>query len=194
MQFDRVVRTEPLLRLQYKDKPKPDRQARDAQEIAKVLGAGAVLLATVPSTDMMELQVVSGTERRTGRVRIPTTPSGPTQESHPLRPPRSRTESARTSRGRSRSTSIARRRRPRHRGQRKRRNKRTPRRAGPAIGRRGANGSRASRSFRLVAPAFWRATDCSLPGEVRGIPWFQNSIRTIKRTSSSGPTLEMRSP
>jgi hypothetical protein len=78
VQFDRVVRTEPLLRLQYKDKPKPDRQARDAQEIAKVLRVGAVVLATVPSMDMMELQVVSGTARRTGRVRIPTTPSGPT--------------------------------------------------------------------------------------------------------------------
>ncbi len=78
VQFDRVVRTEPLLRLQYDDKPGPERQARDAQEIAKVLRAGAVVLATVPSTDMMELQVVSGTERRRGRVRIPTTPSGPT--------------------------------------------------------------------------------------------------------------------
>ena len=78
VQFDRIVRTEPLLRLQYEDKPRPDRQTRDAQEIAKVLGAGAIVLATVPSTDMMELQVVSGTERRTGRVRIPTTQSGPT--------------------------------------------------------------------------------------------------------------------
>lgn len=80
VQFDRVVRTEPLLRLQYADKPKPDRRARDAQEVAKVLRAGAVVLATVPSTDIMELQLVGGTERRTGRVRIPTTLSGPTAE------------------------------------------------------------------------------------------------------------------
>ncbi len=78
VQFDRVVRTEPLLRLKYKDMPDAARQARDAQQIAKVLRAGAVVLATVPSTGMMELQVVSGTESRAGLVRIPTTPTGPT--------------------------------------------------------------------------------------------------------------------
>ena len=78
MEFDRVVRTEPLLRLRYKGEDKADRRVSDAQEIAKVLRVGAVVLASVPSTDMMELQIVSGTERRTGRVRIPTTPSGPT--------------------------------------------------------------------------------------------------------------------
>jgi hypothetical protein len=78
VQFDRVVRTEPLLRLRYQDTPEPARQVRDAQEVAKVLRAGAVVLATVPSAGMMELQVVSGTEARAGRVRIPTTPTGPT--------------------------------------------------------------------------------------------------------------------
>jgi hypothetical protein len=78
VEFDRVVRTEPLLYLEYE--AKPDHQAGDAQEVAKVLRAGAVVLASVPSTDMMELQVVGGTERRAGRVRIPTTPRGPTAE------------------------------------------------------------------------------------------------------------------
>lgn len=78
VEFDRVVQTEPLLRLAYAGTS--DRQVRDAQEIAKVLRASAVVLASVPSTDMMELEVVSGTERRAGRVRIPTSQSGPTPQ------------------------------------------------------------------------------------------------------------------
>jgi len=76
--FDQAVRTEPLLRLRYPDKSKAQRQVIDAQEVAKVLGSGAVVLASIQSIDTMELRVVSGTERRGGIARIPTTPSGPT--------------------------------------------------------------------------------------------------------------------
>ena len=76
--FDRAVQTEPILRLSYADVSNARRQVSDAQQIAKVLGAGAVVLASVPTMDMMELRVVSGTQQRPGLVRIPTTPSGPT--------------------------------------------------------------------------------------------------------------------
>jgi hypothetical protein len=66
--------------LRYSSKPEARRQVSDAQQIAKVLRAGAIVLASIPAIDMMELQVVSGTEAQSGLVRIPTTPSGPTPE------------------------------------------------------------------------------------------------------------------
>jgi len=78
LEFDRAVQTEPLLRLQYDGQSKTARRVGDAQEIAKVLRAGAVVLASSPSIDMLELQVVSGTERHKGFARIPTTANGPT--------------------------------------------------------------------------------------------------------------------
>jgi hypothetical protein len=80
VRFDRAVRTEPLLRLRYSSQEEARRQASDAQQIAKVLRAGAAVLASRPTIDTMELRVVSGTEARGGLVRIPTTPSGPTPE------------------------------------------------------------------------------------------------------------------
>ena len=71
LQFDRTVRTEPLLHLRYSSKPEAQRQVSDAQQLAKVLRADTVVLASVPTVNMMELQVVSGPERRWGIVRIP---------------------------------------------------------------------------------------------------------------------------
>lgn len=78
--FDSAVRTTPVLRLRYRSKPDERRTVRDAQQIAKVLRPGAVVLASVPSMEIMELRVISGTERHAGVVRIPTTAKGPTSE------------------------------------------------------------------------------------------------------------------
>jgi len=77
--LDRAVRTKPLLRLQYPDEPKAERQARDARGIAEVLQVGAVVLASVPAADVLELQVVKRTEpKRVLLLRLPMTPTGPT--------------------------------------------------------------------------------------------------------------------
>jgi hypothetical protein len=77
--LDRAVRTKPLLRLQYPDEPEAERQARDARGIAEVLQVGAVVLASVPAADVLELQVVKRTEpKRVLLLRLPMTPTGPT--------------------------------------------------------------------------------------------------------------------
>lgn len=78
--FDSAIRTTPVLHLRYDEKPEGRRPVRDAQQIAKVLRPGAVVLASVPSVEIMELRVISGTERHAGVVRIPTTARGPTSE------------------------------------------------------------------------------------------------------------------
>ena len=80
VRFDRAVRTVPLLWLGYPSQQEASRRSSDAQQIAKVLRPGAVVLASVPSIDTMELEAVSGSERRSGLVRIPTSPSGPTPD------------------------------------------------------------------------------------------------------------------
>ncbi len=79
VELDRAVRTEPLLRLLYPDKPEVERQVRDARGIAEVLQVEAVVLASFPTADILKLQVVQRTEpKRVLVVRIPTTPTGPT--------------------------------------------------------------------------------------------------------------------
>jgi hypothetical protein len=77
--LDRAVRTEPLLRLQYPDEPEAERQARDARGIAEVLQVRAVVLASVPAAEVLELRVVKRTEpTRVLLLRLPMTPTGPT--------------------------------------------------------------------------------------------------------------------
>ena len=79
MEFDAVLRSDSLLRLRYaNDRINSQRRTDDAQEIAKVLNSEAVVLASVLDDDTLELRIVSGSERRGGLVRIPTTRTGPT--------------------------------------------------------------------------------------------------------------------
>lgn len=79
VELDRAVRTEPLLRLRYAEQRVAERQEQDARGIAEVLEVGAVVLASVPSAEVLELQVVkSAAPKRVLLVRIPTTPTGPT--------------------------------------------------------------------------------------------------------------------
>ena len=76
--FDRAVHTEPVLWLRYSDESSAQRQTADAQQIARVLRAGAVVLVSRPTPETMELRVVSGTKRRGGVARVPATSMGPT--------------------------------------------------------------------------------------------------------------------
>ena len=79
VELDRAVRTEPLLRLLYPNKPDVERQVRDARAIAEVLQVSAVVLASLSTADILKLQVVKRTgPERVLLVRIPTTPTGPT--------------------------------------------------------------------------------------------------------------------
>jgi len=77
VRFDRTVHTEPMLRLSYPERPEEGILVSDAQQVAKVLPAGAVVLVSIAGVDTMDLRVVSGTEKREGLARIATTPTGP---------------------------------------------------------------------------------------------------------------------
>ena len=67
-----------MLWLRYSDESSAQRQTADAQQIARVLRAGAVVLVSRPTPETMELRVVSGTKRRGGVARVPATSMGPT--------------------------------------------------------------------------------------------------------------------
>jgi len=78
VELDRAVRTEPLLRLRYAREPTAERQLRDAGAIAELLQVEAVVLASWPAADVLELQVVKRAQpNRVVLVRIPTSPLGP---------------------------------------------------------------------------------------------------------------------
>ncbi|NNE20562.1 MAG: PEGA domain-containing protein [Myxococcales bacterium] len=77
VRFDRAVQTEPSLRLQYSARPNQRVLVEDAQQIAKVLPAAAVVTISSVGIDVMELRVISGTQRRVGVARIPSGPTGP---------------------------------------------------------------------------------------------------------------------
>ncbi|MEM7135825.1 MAG: PEGA domain-containing protein [Myxococcota bacterium] len=75
--FDRAVRTEPVLHLQYPSPPDLPRLARDTRQLARALPAAAVVVASVTdSNDALELRVISGTQVDASLVRVPTTPEG----------------------------------------------------------------------------------------------------------------------
>lgn len=81
VELERAVRTEPLLRLRYAHEPAAERQLRDARDIAELLQVEAVVLASWPTADVLELQVVKRAQpNRVVLVRIPTSPLGPTSD------------------------------------------------------------------------------------------------------------------
>ena len=75
--FDRTVDTQPVLTLSYQERPDDRILLRDAEEVAKVLPAGAVILTYMIGIDVMELRMVSGAKRGTGLAQITTTAVGP---------------------------------------------------------------------------------------------------------------------
>ena len=75
--FDQAVRAAPVLHLEYAEPPSPDLQARDAREFARALPAAAVVLASMPTPDTLELRVIAGIRRDQAWVRIPSTENGP---------------------------------------------------------------------------------------------------------------------
>ena len=75
--FDRALRTTPVLHLRYDEPPDARQRARDAREFARVLPAAAVLLASVPAVDTLELRLIRGTQRDAAFARIEATATGP---------------------------------------------------------------------------------------------------------------------
>ncbi|MBW1761273.1 MAG: PEGA domain-containing protein [Deltaproteobacteria bacterium] len=75
--FDRAVRTTPILHLRYDESPDPRQRARDAREFARELPAAAVVLASVPAINTLELRLIRGTQRGAAFARMETTAVGP---------------------------------------------------------------------------------------------------------------------
>ncbi len=75
--FDRAVRAKPILHLRYDEPQNEDQRARDAREFARTLPAGAVLLASRPTPDSLELRLIRGTRKDSAFVRIGSASSGP---------------------------------------------------------------------------------------------------------------------
>ncbi|MEM9728268.1 MAG: PEGA domain-containing protein [Myxococcota bacterium] len=78
--FDRAVRTKPLLHLRYEEAPDLPQRIRDAREVGRVLPAAAVILASVPpGGGALELRVVTGQLGQPSFVRVPASTEGATQ-------------------------------------------------------------------------------------------------------------------
>jgi len=75
--FDRSVQTNPVLHLRYDALPEPLQLARDAREVARVLSASAVVVASIERPDVIELGVVSGLQVDPAMVRVPSSELGP---------------------------------------------------------------------------------------------------------------------
>lgn len=80
-ELERALRTEPVLGLSYSDELEAERRLPDALAIAEVLQVRVVVVASLPATHTLELEVVD--RERPDRVllaRIPMTPTGPSAE------------------------------------------------------------------------------------------------------------------
>ncbi len=75
--FERALRTEPLLHLRYAAPSTEAERARDAREIARALPASAVVLASRPAPESLELRLVSGLFDDAAFAKIAATASGP---------------------------------------------------------------------------------------------------------------------
>jgi hypothetical protein len=78
--FDRVVRSAPLLYLQFDEAPDPEELARHAREVARSLPASAVIVATLVGPDVLQLEVELATQAESSFVRLPLSETGPNQD------------------------------------------------------------------------------------------------------------------
>ena len=79
--FDRAIRAQPVLRLQYRDeKQSRERERRDARWLAKLLGVRAVVIAKRISPVSMQFEVVGGIEEHSGVARVRSTARAPSIE------------------------------------------------------------------------------------------------------------------
>ena len=78
--FERVVRSSTLIYLQYEEEPDPQELGRHAREVARSLPASAVIVVSLVSPEVLQLEVERTTQTASAVVRLPTIPDGPEQE------------------------------------------------------------------------------------------------------------------
>jgi hypothetical protein len=78
--FERVVRSSTLLYLQFEETPDPQELTRYAREVGRSLPASAIIVASLMSPDVMQLEVELATQAESTIVRLPTSSTGPDQE------------------------------------------------------------------------------------------------------------------
>jgi len=78
--FERVVRSSTLLYLQFDETPDPQELARFAREVGRSLPASAVIVASLMSPEVMQLEVELATQTESTIVRLPSSSTGPDQE------------------------------------------------------------------------------------------------------------------
>ena len=78
--FERVVRSSTLLHLQFEESPDSQELARFAREVGRSLPASAIIVASLMSPDVMQLEVELATQTESTIVRLPTSSTGPDQE------------------------------------------------------------------------------------------------------------------
>lgn len=78
--FERVVRSSTSLYLQFDEAPDPEELARHAREVARTLGASAVMVASLVGPDVLQLEVELATQTESSMVRLPTSSTGPDQD------------------------------------------------------------------------------------------------------------------
>lgn len=77
--FDRAVRSSPFLHLQYEEQPDSKQITVDARQVARALPAVAVVVASMPNAETLELRLVSPTQLESTLVRVETASTGPTR-------------------------------------------------------------------------------------------------------------------
>ncbi len=77
--FERAVRTDTLLHLQFEEPPNPQELALYAREVARSLPASAVIVASLVGPEVLQLEVELATQTESTIVRLPTSSTGPEQ-------------------------------------------------------------------------------------------------------------------
>ncbi len=78
--FDRTVRTEPILRLEYSRDRRNGWRADDARDIAELLPAHTIVIVSALTADTVAVGLVTKTGSRQGCSLIPATAEGPSRE------------------------------------------------------------------------------------------------------------------
>lgn len=77
LRFDQAIETAPVLYLRYDEWPEDARRRADAAAIASVLPTQVVVLATMPTSEVMELEALDAQGKPLAFARIASTPGGP---------------------------------------------------------------------------------------------------------------------
>jgi hypothetical protein len=74
-EFDQALQSTPAIHLRYDDQPSGQRLVRDAREVATLLPASMVVVASISAADTLELRLVSRTQTELAFARVAANPS-----------------------------------------------------------------------------------------------------------------------